>query len=80
MWQMLAESVVLSLCGGISGTVIGMSAALAIDRFAPVPAVVHPWSVALAIGMTAAVGLFFGLYPAARAAALDPIEALGRSG
>ena len=79
LWQMLSEAVALSMMGGVAGTALGALAALALDRFAPVPALVHPWSVILAITMTAAVGLFFGLYPAARAAALDPIEALGRS-
>jgi putative ABC transport system permease protein len=79
LWQMLSESVALSVFGGAAGTALGAAAALALDRFAPVPAVVHPWSVILAITMTAAVGLFFGLYPAARAAALDPIDALGRA-
>ena len=79
MWQMLSESVFLSLLGGIFGTLVGASAALALDRFAPVPATVHGWSVLIAISMTAIVGLFFGMYPAARAAALDPIDALGRS-
>ena len=78
LWQMLSESVALSVLGGAAGTALGAAAALALDRFAPVPAVVHPWSVMLAITMTGAVGLFFGLYPAARAAALDPIDALGR--
>ncbi len=79
LWQMLSESVALSVLGGASGTALGAMAAVALDRFAPVPAVVHPWSVILAITLTAAVGLFFGLYPAARAAALDPIDALGRA-
>ena len=79
LWQMLSESVALSVLGGATGTALGAAAATALDRFAPVPAVVHPWSVILAIAMTAAVGLFFGLYPAARAAALDPIDALGRA-
>jgi putative ABC transport system permease protein len=44
----------------------------------PLPSIVEPWSVVLGIGMTAFVGLFFGLYPAMRAAKLDPIEALRR--
>lgn len=78
LWQMLAESVTLSVLGGIAGTALGAGAALALDRVAPIPASVHVWSIALAISMTAVVGLFFGLYPASRAAALDPIDALGR--
>ena len=49
-----------------------------ISQFTPVPASIEPWSVALGIGITALVGLFFGLYPAMRAARLDPIEALRR--
>jgi putative ABC transport system permease protein len=76
--QMLTESVVLSVFGGVVGTVLGAVIALAIAYFTPVPAVVRFWSVALGIGITALVGLFFGIYPALRAARLDPIEALRR--
>jgi putative ABC transport system permease protein len=74
--QMLTESVVLSIFGGIVGTLLGTIIALAISAVTPVPASVEWWSVALGIGITALVGLFFGLYPAMQAAALDPIEAL----
>jgi putative ABC transport system permease protein len=78
MAQMLTESVVLSVCGGIIGTILGATIALVISAFTPIPAAIEVWSVALGIGITAAVGLFFGLYPAMRAARLDPIEALRR--
>ena len=78
MAQMLTESVVLSVFGGVIGTLLGGAIAVTISSFTPVPASVEAWSVALGIGITALVGLFFGLYPAARAASLDPIEALRR--
>jgi putative ABC transport system permease protein len=78
MAQMLTESVVLSVFGGVIGTVLGASIALTIASFTPIPASVELWSVALGIGITAFVGLFFGLYPAMQAARLDPIEALRR--
>jgi putative ABC transport system permease protein len=78
MSQMLTESVVLSMFGGVVGTVFGTAIALAISKATPIPAAVEAWSIALGIGITALVGLFFGLYPASRAARLDPIEALRR--
>jgi putative ABC transport system permease protein len=76
--QMLAESVALSTFGGVIGTIFGAAIAIVISKFTPIPAAIEPWSIALGIGITAAVGLFFGLYPAMRAARLDPIEALRR--
>jgi putative ABC transport system permease protein len=74
--QILTESVVLSMFGGVIGTMLGGAIAMTIARFTPIPASVEIWSVGLGIGITAVVGLFFGLYPAMRAARLDPIEAL----
>jgi len=78
MAQMLTESVVLSIFGGVIGTLVGAAIAMTISRFTPIPASIEIWSIALGIGITAIVGLFFGLYPAMRAASLDPIEALRR--
>ncbi|MBI2828165.1 MAG: ABC transporter permease [Acidobacteria bacterium] len=78
MSQVLTESVTLSTSGGLAGTLLGYLAAQGIAAATPLPARLEPWSVALGIGITAAVGLFFGAYPASRAARLDPIEALGR--
>jgi putative ABC transport system permease protein len=78
MVQMLTESVVLSVFGGVVGTILGGAIALTISKVTPIPAQIQAWSVALGIIITALVGLFFGLYPANRAARLDPIEALRR--
>jgi putative ABC transport system permease protein len=78
VWQILTESVTLSVLGGIAGTGIGFLLAIIISRLTPLPASVQFWSVLIGIGITAFVGLFFGLYPAMAAARLDPIEALRR--
>jgi len=76
--QVLTESITLSTCGGLAGILLGFLAAQGISMVSPLPARLEPWSIMLGIGITAAVGLFFGAFPAARAARLDPIEALRR--
>ena len=78
IWQILSESITLSTFGGILGTLLGSVFAIIISKVSPLPASVQAWSVAIGIGITAVVGLFFGMYPAMRAARLDPIEALRR--
>ena len=75
--QFLIEAVTLSLLGGLIGIGLGASGTLAVAYFQPDVPVALSWaSVALATGFSAAIGLFFGMYPAARASALNPIEAL----
>jgi putative ABC transport system permease protein len=76
--QVLTESITLSTCGGLVGIFLGFLAAQGISMATPLPARLEPWSVMLGIGITAVVGLCFGAFPAARAARLDPIEALRR--
>ena len=78
MSQILTESVTLSTFGGIVGTGLGFAVAMLISKVSPLPAIVEPWWVMLGISVTAFVGLLFGMYPAAQAARLDPIEALRR--
>jgi putative ABC transport system permease protein len=78
IWQILTESVTLSTFGGLVGISLGFLLAMAISKLTPLPAAVEGWSVFVGIGITAIVGLFFGMYPAMRAASLDPIEALRR--
>ena len=78
MSQVLTESVTLSTLGGVVGILLGFLLARLIATLTPLPAALEAWSVALGIIITAAVGLFFGAYPASRAARLDPIEALRR--
>jgi putative ABC transport system permease protein len=78
MAQVLTESITLSTFGGMIGILLGFLAATGISALTPLPARLELWSVVLGIGITAGVGLFFGAYPASRAAALDPIEALRR--
>jgi putative ABC transport system permease protein len=74
--QFLVEAVTLSLVGGIIGIGFGLAGSRAISYFAEWRTLVAPQAIALAFGFAAAVGIFFGFYPARKAARLDPIEAL----
>ena len=74
--QFLIESVLLSVTGGIIGVVVGVGAAVGINVFAHWPIQIQPWSVLLSFAVCSATGIFFGGYPAKKAAMLDPIEAL----
>jgi putative ABC transport system permease protein len=78
MRQFLAEAVVLSVAGGTLGIVLGVLASFSISRTLQWATVVSPLSILLAFGISALVGVFFGWYPARRAAKLDPIVALRR--
>ena len=74
--QFLIESLTLSLLGGAIGLVLGAGVSIAIATIADWPVLIQPGVVFLAIGFSAGVGIFFGYYPAHKAARLDPIEAL----
>jgi putative ABC transport system permease protein len=74
--QFLVEATTLSLSGGVIGILIGVGLALLVGAVTPLPAGVNVPAIVLGIVMSSLVGIFFGSYPAFRAARLDPIEAL----
>jgi putative ABC transport system permease protein len=74
--QFLIEAVVLSLLGGILGIMFGLTASGIISRVLRWPTLISPVAIVVAVLFSAAVGVFFGFYPARKAASLDPIEAL----
>ena len=74
--QFLIETVVLSSIGGLIGVGFGLIVPAIIEYFANMPTIVTWWSIVLSLGISAAVGVIFGIYPAYRAASLDPIVAL----
>jgi putative ABC transport system permease protein len=74
--QFLIEAVVLTAIGGLAGLAVGELASLLMNKYSPLPAYVPLWAIAVGVGISAAVGIVFGLWPAWKAARLDPIEAL----
>ena len=76
LFQFLVESATLTVLGGLCGMAMGALIAAGITTFTPIPASIPLWSVAAAIGASAITGICFGLYPANKAARLDPVEAL----
>jgi putative ABC transport system permease protein len=76
LWQFLVEAVVLSLIGGMVGIGLGYGLSRGLTQFLQWPTFVSPDAVAISFGFAAGIGIFFGFYPARKASALDPIEAL----
>jgi putative ABC transport system permease protein len=76
LFQFLVEAATLTLLGGMVGMGLGGLIALAINAFTPLPAIIPLWSVFAAILASVITGIFFGIYPANKAARLDPVEAL----
>lgn len=74
--QFLIEAVVLTAIGGLTGLAVGEIGSLIINRYSPLPAYVPLWAIGLGVGISAAVGIVFGLWPAWKAARLNPIDAL----
>jgi putative ABC transport system permease protein len=76
VFQFLTETLMLAMVGGSFGVALGVIAPYLVERFAGMRTVVTFWSLLLAFGISAAVGILFGIYPAYRAAHMDPIDAL----
>ena len=74
--QFLIESILISVTGGLIGVVLGVGAALVVNGVAHFPIYIQPWSVMLSFADCTVTGVFFGWYPAKKAAQLDPIEAI----
>jgi putative ABC transport system permease protein len=74
--QFFIEAVVLTALGGFAGLAVGEIASLLMNKYSPLPAYVPMWAIAVGIGVSAAVGIVFGLWPAWKAARLNPIDAL----
>jgi putative ABC transport system permease protein len=78
--QFVIESAVLSAAGGVVGIAISFAASWAVSSYSPLPAVYPWWAPVLAVGISSTIGIFFGIYPARKAARLNPIDALRSEG
>jgi putative ABC transport system permease protein len=76
LWQFLIEAIVLSEVGGVIGILVGLGIGKLVEVISPIPADVPLWTVILGLVFCSFVGIVFGVYPATKAARLDPIEAL----
>jgi putative ABC transport system permease protein len=76
LWQFLIEAAVLTGIGGVFGVAIGSAIGAGVAKLISFPVSLPVWSFVIGVGASTAIGIFFGLYPAGKAAALDPIEAL----
>ena len=74
--QFLAEAVALAAAGGLFGVMLGTGIGHLIHRLSGFPVSLSPWTFVLAAGFSSLIGVFFGIYPANRAASLDPVDAL----
>ena len=74
--QFLIESILISVTGGLIGVIFGVGSAIIVNQVAHFPIFIQPWSVLLSFLVCTATGIFFGWYPAKKAAQLDPIEAI----
>lgn len=76
LWQFLIEAILISITGGLIGILLGFLASYGVTFFAGWPVFIESWSVAVSFAVCSAIGIFFGWYPAKKAAKLDPIEAI----
>ncbi len=76
LWQFLVEAMMVCGLGVIIGLIVAVAIVMLVAKFSSLPAAITPWVAVLGLGFTVALGLFFGIYPASKAARLNPIEAL----